>query len=130
MTTMALKAAGFSTAQASPVGPAPVLANHGEARKPKLANELRQIGDVILQTEIVLARRPLRQPESNAIGCDDTIASGYQRWKKFSIQKRPGRIAVQQQHRVTRAFVDVVHALSVDSHEAAGKREMMAYRLR
>src|SRR4029079_2425403 len=53
--------------------------------------------------------RLVRAAEADQVGRYDARALR-ERWNHLAPEKRPGRFAVQQQHGVSAAFVDVVHS--------------------
>jgi len=63
----------------------------------------------------VFSRRLFGEAKSDHVGHDHAIAGLHERWDDFTLQKPPGRIAVQQNDRIAAAFVDVVHAPAVDA---------------
>src|SRR5277367_4050876 len=63
----------------------------------------------------LFAHRLLREPEPDHVRNDDAPACPRQRPHEVAVQKPPCRVAVQENHRVAGALVNVVHAPAVDA---------------
>ena len=79
---------------------------------------------MIFEAEIVFARGPFGKPEADVVWRDYPMTGVLKTRNEFAVEERPGRIAVQQQHRIAFAFVDIVHAMAVDPHEPAFERKV------
>ena len=88
--------------------PAPVLDDDGGIAQVELVGEALDRRKVEVVGVVLDPGRLVRAPEPEVVGRDG--ASGTRDGRDhLAIQERPGRLAVQEQHRIARALVDVVH---------------------
>jgi len=106
--------------------PAPVVAHEGDAGEIEAAQQRGESGDVAVETVGILARWLLRQPEADHVRDDDAMPRPGEWADEIAIEEAPGRIAVQQHDRIARAFIDVMHAPTVDAGEARPIRPLRA----
>ena len=105
---------------------APVVTDERDALEVELPQQRDQIRRVAVEAVRVFARGLLGQAEADHVGDHDAVAGLHQRRNEIAVQEAPGRIAVQQDDRVARAFVDVVHAPAVDPREPRCIRPLLS----
>jgi hypothetical protein len=74
----------------------------------------------------VFAHGLFRQAETDHVRNDDPVTRTNQGFDELSIQESPGWIAVKQDHRVTRTFIHIMHAPSVNARVVRGERPLFA----
>src|SRR5262249_56363726 len=100
---------------------APVLEHHYNVLQVKPADELAEHAGLGDRQEIVILRRA-RQPEPGKVR-RDAAKLRRQLADDVPVEKRPGRVAVQQQERSALPLVDVVDAAIGGIDEPACYRE-------
>ena len=88
--------------------PAPVLDDDGRVAQVELVGEALDRRVVEVVGVVLDPRRLVRAAEAEVVGRDGASDTRDRR-DHLAIQERPGRLAVQEQHRIARALVDVVH---------------------
>src|SRR3954454_11238133 len=91
---------------------APVLHDERDALQVELAHETRHRLDVAVVGVPLRLRRLVGAPEPEVVR-RDAPRDPLERRDHRPVEKRPRRLAVQEQHRVTVSLVDVVHAQPV-----------------
>src|SRR5262249_36791042 len=110
-------AVGLGERKAETGRAAPIVTDHGGVAQVKLPQQARQVRDVAIEGVGLLADGLLGQPEADHVRNDYAPAGRSQRLDGSTVQKAPGRIAVQENDRVAFALIDVVHAPTVDALE-------------
>ena len=99
---------GRSTASRKPDRPAPVLHDDRRLAQVELVGEPLDRGVVEVVGVVVDLRGLVRATEAEVVRRDDARHRSERR-DQLPIEERPGRLAVQEQDGVARAFLDVVH---------------------
>jgi hypothetical protein len=104
--------------------PTPVLDHHGDVAQVEPPHELLDDVRVLGRREPVTGPRS-RQSEAGVVDGDAAVAVE-QAGDDPAVQERPGRVAVQQEHRRPAPLVDVVHDAARKLGVAVGERVEVA----
>ena len=105
------KRSGCSTASRSPSGPPQSWTTTVASRRSSSSSEPLD-RPVVAVVGVASIGRLVRAAEAEVVGRDRARRPGERR-DQLAVEERPGRLAVQQQHRVARALVEVVHPQAV-----------------
>ena len=113
---------------AQPQQTAPVLTHERDVTQARRCDEAAQPVHVLLIAVRLAARGLVGASEADEIGRHRAQARRDEDRNQLAVEKRPGRLAVQQQHdrRRARALVDVVHAQAIPLDVAGGEARSRA----
>ena len=112
-----LDAVGMRHGEAEPDRASPVVDDQGEPREVELEREALDRAVVRVVRVVGLRQGLVRAAEAEEVG-DDHPPDAREHRDRLPVEEPPGRLTVQEEHRVARALLDVVHPEAVLRHVA------------